>query len=118
MNVKNTVKSAAALLSPILLFPVLRTPYLWLNSNVIVDWLGCGCPQIDENGNIYEPIFNANDFTACFWLLITVTASILSIFVSRKFIKDRPWLRTIYVVCTIALSIIIARSLYRSMLWN
>lgn len=37
---------------------------IWANQQLLVKWLGCGCPVIDEFGNMVEDNFNANDFTA------------------------------------------------------
>ena len=48
-----SIKTLSILLSPILLFAVLLVPYNFVNQHLIVDWLGCGCPVIDEAGNIY-----------------------------------------------------------------
>ena len=68
MNKSKIVKNAAVLISPLLSFAVLLVPYSWANQAFIVDWFGCGCPKVDELGNIIHPDFNANDFTALFWL--------------------------------------------------
>lgn len=50
MNTKQTIKTAAALLSPMLLFVVLPYPYSYANSAFFVKWFGCGCPKIDAAG--------------------------------------------------------------------
>ena len=76
MNTKQTIKTAAALLSPLLLFVVLPTPYSYLNGLVLVKWLGCGCPKFDAAGNMISPDFNANHFTMIFWAaVISATGS-------------------------------------------
>ena len=31
----------------LLLFPLLYIPYDFLNTIVLVEWLGCGCPRVD-----------------------------------------------------------------------
>ena len=66
MEQKNIIKTIAILITPLLLFAVLLIPYSWLNSAVIVDIFGCGCPQVNEAGEIVHPTFNANDFTLLF----------------------------------------------------
>ena len=60
MNKSKIVKNAAVLISPLLSFAVLLVPYSWANQAFIVDWFGCGCPKVDELGNIIHPDFNAN----------------------------------------------------------
>ena len=76
------VKKIAVLLTPILLFAVLFVPYSLVNQHFIVDWLGCGCPVIDTAGNMVENNFNANDFTALFWLFVSACVTALSAFLS------------------------------------
>ena len=71
-------KKIAVLLTPILLFAILLIPYSLVNQYFIVDWLGCGCPVIDEAGNMVENNFNANDFTALFWLFISYLQTCLN----------------------------------------
>ena len=119
MERKVNLKSIAVLISPLLLFAILVIPYGWLNGNVIVDWLGCGCPRVDELGNIYEPSFNANDFTALFWLFISAVATFISfVFSGKTFLKEKTWARVLYVVVVAVLSVFISYSFYRSMMWN
>ena len=69
MSAKEIRKTVLLLVVPFLLFAVLIVPYSYLNQAVLVDWLGCGCPQVDEAGEMVEPVFNANDFTALFRLV-------------------------------------------------
>lgn len=105
-------------LSPLLLFAVLIVPYSWLNQAFLVEWLGCGCPQIDEAGNIYEPVFNANDFTACFWLAISVVAVVIAFFLSRRLFPENKIYRTVYTSATVVIALLIAYWLYQHMMWN
>jgi len=49
-----SIKNTAVLVSPLLLFVILLVPYSWINGQFIVKWFGCGCPLIDEFGNIVE----------------------------------------------------------------
>lgn len=118
MKDKKTIKRIAVLLSPLLLFAILLIPYSILNNEVIVDWLGCGCPQIDANGNVYEPAFNANAFTACFWIFVSVCVVALSVFLSTKQLQDKLWTKIFYIDFMIAISIIITYQLCQIMMWN
>lgn len=118
MDIKKTVKAAIALLSPILLFPVLIAPYQWFNRNVLIGWLGCGHNITIIDGKYHRSFFTANDFTACFCLLMIATINALSFFLAKHFLKDKPKLRVVYVVCVASLSIVFARSFFRSMLWD
>ena len=43
---KSAIKKILILLIPLLLFFILLVPYSYVNSEIIVDWLGCGCPKL------------------------------------------------------------------------
>ena len=50
---KSVIKKILILLLPLLLFFILLVPYSYVNSEFIVDWLGCGCPKVDvETGEM------------------------------------------------------------------
>lgn len=112
------VKKIAVLLTPLLLFVVLLIPYSWANQNFIVEWLGCGCPVIDEFGNIVENNFNANDFTILFWSLISIFVTIISILLSKKILKENMWLRYLYIIGMFLLSLLITYQYYQVMMWS
>lgn len=114
---KNNVKTIIILLIPVLLFFVLVVPYKYANQELIVDWLGCGCPQIDESGNMIENNFNANDFTRLFWSVITIIATVISVFLSKRIPKEMLWLRILYVTAVIVVSLGISSMFYQSMMW-
>ena len=112
------LKNAAILLLPLLLFQILRVPYDWLNKKVIVVWLGCGCPQRDAFGNYFTPEFNANHFTGLFWLFIAICTTVISFFTSGKVLKNKKWLRILYIVGMLLISLLVARRYYYMMFWN
>ena len=112
------IKKIVVLAAPLLLFAVLLIPYSWANQQFIVDWLGCGCPVIDEFGNMVENNFNANDFTALFWLFISILTTLISVFLSRNIPKEKMWLRVLYVIGILLISLLIAYQFYHMMLWN
>ena len=114
---KNNVKTVIILLIPVLLIFVLVVPYKYANQELIVDWLGCGCPQIDESGNLIENNFNANDFTRLFWSVITIIATVISVFLSKRIPKEMLWLRILYIAAVIAVSLCISSMFYQSMMW-
>ena len=111
------VKKIAVLLTPILLFAVLFVPYSLVNQHFIVDWLGCGCPVIDTTGNMVENNFNANDFTALFWLFVSACVTALSAFLSKRIPKEKVWLRVLYIVGMLVLSILITYQFCQMMMW-
>ncbi len=113
-----SIKKIAVLVAPLLLFVVLLVPYSWANQQFIVEWFGCGCPVTDEFGNIVENNFNANDFTALFWLFISICITVISIFLSRRIPKEKIWLRVLYVVGMLLASLLIAYQFYQMMMWN
>ena len=112
------IKSTAFLLAPILLFAILLVPYSLVNQHFIVDWLGCGCPVTDEAGNIVENNFNANDFTLLFWHIIALCVTAVSVFLSKRIPKEKMWLRVIYVVGMLLLSLAIANNFWQMMMWK
>ena len=111
-------KKIAVLLTPILLFAVLFIPYRLVNQHFIVDWLGCGCHVIDTAGNVVENNFNANDFTALFWLLVSACVTAISAFLSKRIPKEKVWLRVLYIVGMLVLSILLTSQFCRMMMWD
>ena len=101
MKNESLLKKVSLLLAPLTLFPLLFYPYSLVNGRVIVDIFGCGCPVIDSDGNVTQNLFNANDFTACFWFAVT----------------SRPWLRIVYITGVAALSFSCMYLFNRLMLW-
>ena len=115
------IKKIAILATPLLLFVVLVIPYSWVNQQFIVEWLGCGCPVIDEFGNLVENTalyFNANDFTAFFWSFISLCVTIISIFFSKHIPKEKMWIRVLYVVGMFLVSLLITRQFCQMMMWK
>ncbi len=113
-----TMKSFAVLLTPLLLFAFFLIPYSWVNNQFIVEWLGCGCPTIDDLGNLVKNNFNANDFTALFWLGISVCVAVISVFLSKRIPKEKTWLKVLYVIGMLMLSLLIAYRFYQMMMWD
>ncbi|MCL2489049.1 MAG: hypothetical protein FWE80_10235 [Oscillospiraceae bacterium] len=101
---------------PLLLFPVLCIPYTILNQNVIVNWLGCGCPRIDEQGNIVKH-FNANNFTALFWDAVALTAVILFLYNIKK-LPIKWYYKVLQLLLVIIASVFIMMKFNASMQWN
>ena len=104
--------------TPLLLFAVLIVPYSWANQQFIVDWLGCGCPVIDEFGNAVENNFNANDFTALFWVVVSLGVTAVSAFLSKRIPQKMVWLRVLYPLGMFLLSLLIACHFTQMMMWK
>ena len=113
-----TIKTIVVLVAPLLLFAVLLIPYSWANHQFIVEWFGCGCPVVDELGNIVQPDFNANDFTALFWLFVSVCATTISVFLSKRLPKEKRWLRVLYIVGMFVAALLISSLFCQMMMWN
>lgn len=118
MEKQFNLKKLLLLVSPLLAFAVLLVPYSWANQAFIVDWLGCGCPKMDEFGNMITPDFNANDFTAVFWGLISLCVTVAAVLLSRKIPKGKWWLRILYVVGMLVVSLLISYQFVQMMMWN
>ncbi len=117
MKNESLLKKVSLLLAPLTLFPLLFYPYSLVNSKVIVDVFGCGCPVIDSDGNVTQNLFNANDFTACFWFVIAVATILTAFFQSKKIVTERPWLRVLYITGVAAFSFLCMYLFNRLMLW-
>ena len=118
MDKKLDLKKMLLLVSPLLAFAILLIPYSWANQAFIVDWLGCGCPTMDEFGNMITSDFNANDFTAVFWGLISLCVTVAAVLLSRKIPKEKWWLRILYVVGMLVVSLLISYQFVQMMMWN
>lgn len=118
MENRKRIRTVVLLTSPLLLFLVLLLPYSWVNRTFLVEWFGCGCPKVDALGQIITPDFNANDFTALFWLFIAACATVLAVFSSKKIPKEKLWLKVLYVVGIFAASVLIAWRFTQMMMWN
>jgi hypothetical protein len=114
---KINTKTILLLTVPILMFFILVVPYKYANQSFIVDWLGCGCPQIDETGNLIRNNFNANDFSRLFWSVISVIATTLAVFLSKRIPYKKLWLRIAYVAFVFVSAISISYMFVQSMLW-
>ena len=108
----------AVLASPLLLFVILLVPYSWANQQFIVDWLGCGCPVVDEFGNMVENNFNANDFTALFWSFISICATVVSALLSKRIPREKMWLRVLYIIGMFLVSLLITYQFCQMMMWK
>ena len=114
---KINTKTILLLAVPILMLFVLVVPYNYANQEFIVEWLGCGCPQLDESGNMIKNNFNANDFSRVFWAVIAVVATVISFFVSKKAINENKLIRIAYVAFVFVSAISISYMFVQSMLW-
>ena len=116
---KSTIKKMLILLLPLLLFFLLFVPYLYVNSEIIVDWLGCGCPKVNvETGEMIHNYFSANDFTAYFWLAVSFCVTAVSAFLTKLLPQNKVWLKILYVVLMLAVSLFISSQFTQVMMWN
>ena len=111
------VKKLIWLISPFLLFFILVIPYGYINSRLIVKLFGCGCPKIDDAGNVIENYFNANTFTAYFWTFIAISVCTLSVYLAFRFIKNK-YMRLAYIIAVLVLSLLLSSALTSAMMWN
>lgn len=109
-------KKALRLAFPIGLFFLLLVPYSYINKRFIVEWFGCGCPKIDEYGNMIHNYFNANDFTFLFWLFITLCVTVIAFFVSKGVLTGVK--RWAYIVAMFIVSFLITYHFYQILMWN
>ncbi len=113
-----SVKKTVILLLPLLLFVILLVPYSWVNQRFLVEWFGCGCPVIDANGEAVPDSFNANDVTLLFWLFVSVCTTVISVFLSKRILRDEKWQRVLYVLGVLVISLLISYRFYQMMMWT
>ncbi len=101
------LKKIAFLALPLVIFIVGYIPYSFINSQFIVNWLGCGC----------NPGFNANDFTRLFWFVASIVMALLSFVFSKKHLS-KIWIRVIYGLCVLALTLALSVPFCQSMMWK
>ena len=117
MKNESTCVKVLRLLSPILICPLLFLPYSLLNSAVIVEIFGCGCPTLTTDGEPVYSRFDANDFTACFWFAVAVGAVLLAFFQSKKVMAARIPLRVLYLTGIAVISLAFTFAFNRLMMW-
>ena len=115
MNLK--MRDVVKLTAPVLAFPVLYIPYALLNSAVIVNWLGCGCPKVDASGEMIHDYFNANDFTRIFWFVIAVAVTVLAWVLSKK-VLEKKLVRVVYTAGMFVVLLFVMGWIVRSMMWS
>lgn len=113
-----STKKIAVLVAPLFLFAILLVPYSWANQQFIVEWFGCGCPVINEFGNMVENNFNANDFTALFWSFISICTTVISLFLSKQIPKEKMRFRVLYIIGMFLTSLLITHQFCQMMMWK
>lgn len=104
---KKYLKKVISLAIPIIVYIALYVPYSVINSKLIVELLGCGC----------NPGFNANGFTRLFWFFASIVMSLLSFVFSKKHLS-KIWIRVIYALCVLAITLVLSVSFSQSMMWK
>ncbi len=106
------------LATPLLGYLLLIPSYGWANEKFIVEWFGCGCPQIDSYGNIIHSTFNANDFTALFWSVVTIGATVAAMLLARRIPREKRWIRILYVGDVFLVCLCASYMLFKIMQWD
>ena len=101
------LKKVACLAFPLVIFIVGYIPYSFINSQFIVNWFGCGC----------NPGFNANDFTRLFWFVASFVTSLLSFICSKKHLS-KMWIRIVYTLCVLSVTLALSILFSQSMMWK
>lgn len=119
MDPKHFMKGMAQSATPLLLFAALLVPYDWFNQHYVIEWFGCGCPKVDmETGQMIEAGFNANSFTLLFWLFVSLCATVLSAFLSRRYFRQRPWMCAVCTAAVFCASLFLSFHLSQLMMWK
>lgn len=117
MKNSNKLVKILALMAPILLLVAISVPYAFLNQAVLVDWLGCGCPVIDEHGHAHERAFNANDFTRIFWIVMGAGSILLSTVLAKKHLSKSRFYYVYYAIM-VALTVLLCGTFMVLMYWD
>lgn len=99
---------------PFLVMPVFIPLYCLLDNLVLVEVFGCGCVPSTQTNLLNIP-FNANDLRLVVFSIATVTLSVWSVFVSKKFIRSIS--KIIYCICVALLNVILSVWVVNAFLW-
>lgn len=116
MKLHKTIRDMVLLTIPLLLFAALFELYKWANEKYIVKWFGCACPKIDAYGNLIDS-FNANDFTQLFWFIVSLCVTAFAVLLSKRIPKSHMWIRAVYVVVILLVSLFISSHFYHMLQW-
>lgn len=100
-------KKIAFFVLPLVIFVALYIPYSFINSTLIVGWLGCGC----NTG------FNANDFTRLFWIVASIGTTAIFFGFSKKHF-GKIGVRILYAVCVLVITLGLSIPFCQSMMWR
>jgi len=65
-----------------------------------------------------ENNFSANDFTALFWLFISICVTVISSFLSKRIPKEKMRFRVLYIAGMLLISLFITYYFCQMMMWN
>lgn len=99
---------------PFLVIPVFIPLYCLLDNLVFVEVFGCGCVPSTQTNMLNIP-FNANDLRLVVFSIATVTLSVWSIFISKKF--NRRGSKVVYCICVALLNVILSVWVVNAFMW-
>ena len=112
------IKKIAALITPLLLFAVMLILYSWANQ-YIHGWFGCEGFIVDNFGNLVKNNFSSKDFTVLFWLFVSICVTGVSVFLSKRILRDKIWFRILYIIGMLLISLLISHQItYQFFKWR
>lgn len=99
---------------PFIAIPVLIPIYCILDNLIFVEVFGCGCVPSTQTNMLNIP-FNANDFRLVVFSVATLTLSVWSVYISKKF--NRTASKIIYCACVALLNVVLTVWVTKAFMW-
>ena len=99
---------------PFLMMPIFTPIYVVLDNLFFVDIFGCGCVPSTQTNMLNIP-FNANDLRLTVFTILTISLSLWSIALSRKF--DKRLIKVLYCSTVLALNVMQTLWVIRTFMW-
>lgn len=100
---------------PFIIMPIFLPIYMVLDSLLFVEIFGCGCVPSAQT-NVLNIPFNANDFRAVVFTVLTIGLSVWGMYISKRFHKKMTKLFYCFVV--ISLNVLLTLWVVNTFVWQ
>lgn len=108
------MKKKIVAILPFLIMPIFIPIYRILDSLILVDVFGCGCVPTAQTNMLNIP-FNANDLRLAVFVVLTISLSVWSIFISKKYNKKIT--KFLYCGAVIILNVVLTLWVAKTFMW-
>ena len=100
---------------PFAIMPIFIPIYTVLDNLVFVEVFGCGCVPSAQT-NMFNISFNANDLRLTVFSVLTISLSLWSVFLSKRF--DKQILKFPYCFAVAAFNLILMMWVIKTFMWQ